>query len=343
MIAAMTLQSAPLLLADETTPALAQQEDKVDKALDKALAFLAKQQQPDGSFTPPGVSDSVAVASLSIMAFLAKGHTPGAGQYGGVINKGIDYVLTTQKPGGTLIGTPNENGPMYGHSISTLMLSEVSGMVDATRQKKIDKVLPAALKTIIAAQQVKKDPSMQGGWRYQPGSNDSDISCTGWSLMALRSARNGGSMVPKECIDLAVGFITRCRMPDGGFAYQPGGGSGLARTGTGLLCLELCGKHGDANCEAAADWILKNLPDNVGGGFFYYSLYYCSQGMFQIGGKHWETWATFMYQFMLKAQQPDGSWPQGGSNESQVGTSYSTAMGVLAMSVSCRQLPIYQR
>lgn len=334
---------APVLLADEATPALAQTEEQVDKALDKALAFLSKQQQKNGSFSPPRVPDSTAVASLSVMAFLAKGHTPGGGPYGDVINKGIDYILTTQKPNGMLIGTNPTNGPMYAHAISTLLLSEVSGMVDDARQKKIDKVLPLALKAILGAQQVKKQPVMQGGWRYDVSSGDSDISCTGWALMSLRSARNSGATVAKESIDQAIGFITNCRMPDGGFAYQPGGGSGLARTGTGLLCLELCGKHGDDAAKKAGDWVLAHLPRNVAGDFFYYSLYYSSQGMFQLGGPHWEKWAVHMYPFMLKIQQADGSWPQGGANESQVGLCYSTAMGVLAMSVSCRQLPIYQR
>ena len=46
---------------------------------------------------------------------------------------------------------------------------------------------------------------------------------------------------------------------------------------------------------------------------------------------------------MLKFQQPDGSWPQGSAQEGSVGLCYSTAMGVLSMSVSYRQLPIYQR
>ena len=332
------------LRADETSPALAQFDDPVDKSLDKALAFLAKQQQPNGSFSPAQIPDSTAIASLSIMAFLAKGHTPGAGPYGDIINKGVDYVLTTQKPNGMLTGTNPTNGPMYAHAISTLMLSEVSGMVDEARQKKIDKVLPLALKAILSAQQVKKAPQMQGGWRYDIGSGDSDISCTGWALMSLRSARNSGATVAKESIDQAVQFILNCRMPvDGGFAYQPGSGSGLARTGTGLLCLELCGKHDDKATAAAGEWILKHLPSNVAGEFFYYSLYYSSQGMFQLGGPSWEKWATHMYQFMLKVQQADGSWPQGGANEAQVGLCYSTAMGVLAMSVSCRQLPIYQR
>ena len=39
-----------------------------------------------------------------------------------------------------------------------------------------------------------------------------------------------------------------------------------------------------------------------------------------------------------KRSSADGSWPGG-----RGGSCYSTAMGVLAMAVSYRQLPIYQR
>ena len=46
---------------------------------------------------------------------------------------------------------------------------------------------------------------------------------------------------------------------------------------------------------------------------------------------------------MLKFQKKDGSWPPGGASEATAGACYATAMGVLAMTVSYRQLPIYQR
>jgi hypothetical protein len=126
---------------------------------------------------------------------------------------------------------------------------------------------------------------------------------------------------------------------------MPGKEPGLARTGTALLCLELCGRHGDKAAVGAGEWILKHLHRQYGGrdGFFYYGLYYCSQGMFQLGGKYWTTWARHLYKMMLDHQRKDGSWPQGRGNESKAGTAYSTAMGVLALAVSYRQLPIYQR
>ena len=283
------------------------------------------------------------VTSLGVMAFLAKGYTPGTGPYGPVINRGVDFVLAGQKPNGLLIGKTASHGPMYSHTISTLMLSEVSGMVAPSRQRKIDKALSKALLLILAAQGMRKSAAHQGGWRYQHTSTDSDISCSGWALMALRSARNAGAGVPKKNIDEAVKFFLACRTPDGGFAYQPGGAPGLARAGTALVCLELSGRHRDKVTLGAGEWVLGHLPRQFGAGIFYYGMYYCSQGMFQLGGSYWERWAEHLYKMMLKYQKPDGSWPASGGHEAKAGICYATAMSVLSISVSYRQLPIYQR
>ncbi len=330
--------------ADEASATLARYDRKIDASIDRALAYLAK-VQTDGGYFPAPMRQNTGVSSLSVMAFLAKGYTPGSGRYGGVINRGIDFILKSQLPNGMIVGRTSSHGPMYSHCISTLLLSEVSGMVDSDRQKKLDVVLGKALKVILAAQAIRKPkPLHQGGWRYSHKSKDSDISCTGWAVLSLRSARNSGAAVPKEAIDQALRFVMNCRTKDGGFAYQPGGGPGLARTGTALLSLELCGRHGGKAAIGAGEWILKHRKQiRFGGSHFYYGLYYVSQGMFQLGGKYWETFAADMYEVMLKYQKPDGSWPAEGGSAAKAGTCYSTAMGVLAMSVTYRQLPIYQR
>ena len=340
---AVLVAAAGVARADEPAPELGKYDRQVDEAIDRGLAYLATRQKPDGSFLDPGGHD-VAVPSLCAMAFLAKGYTPGTGPYGQVINRSIDYVLANrQQADGMFGGGAGSYGRMYGHGISTLMICEVSGMVDPERQKKIDAAMGEALKLTLAAQQIVKPPPHSGGWRYLPSSGDSDISCTGWQLMSLRSARNAGAPVPKEAIDRAVTYILGLQTPDGGFGYASPSGPGLARTGTALLCLELCGRHGHKATTTAGDWILRNLPANFGSDYFSYACYYASQGMFQLGGDYWKQWAARMYELMLKFQQADGSWPAGGGGEVTAGACYSTAMAILAMSVPYRQLPIYQR
>jgi hypothetical protein len=341
----------PWTRADEVEGELEQFREPIDAAIDLGLEYLADSQERSGEFPSPGLRGNSGVTALGVMAFLSKGYTPGTGPYGKTINRGVDYVLGCQQGNGLLISRGASHGPMYSHGICTLMLSEVSGMVDPNRQARIDKALPKALRLILAAQAVKKNAVHEGGWRYKHNSNDSDLSCTGWQLMALRSARGNGAEVPAEAIRKAVSYVLKCRHDSGAFCYQGAKRRpGLERTGTGLLCLELTGRHDDEVTRQAGEYILQNIPDRFGhGGHFYYGLYYCSQGMFQLGGKYWQQWALRMYTMALKHQDTKegsrhyGAWPPGPGGEGRAGRCYSTAMTILAIGVSYRQLPIYQR
>ena len=329
------------LRADEASEALEKYKDRVNKAVDRGLEYLAKSQKDDGFFAG-SYGRTTALPALVGMAFLSKGYTPGLGPYGDQINKCIDTVLASEriksnKPSGYIVRS--HEGKMYAHCIATLFLSEVSGMVDPERQKKIDELLPRALALIIKAQAVKKGEQFQGGWRYDPTSRDADLSLTGWAVMALRSSKLNGAEVPDDTIEKAVEFILRCkpRNTNGekGFGYQPSHGGKAAMTGVGILCLSLCGQYDHPSIKLGGDYLLgQKLNRRWGGSHFFYQNYYCTQAMFQLGGKYWETWASQFYELSLKHQrEKDGSW----------GDPYSTSMTVLALTVSYRQLPVYQR
>jgi hypothetical protein len=344
--------------ADEVSPKLSRYRKAVDRAVDLGLIYMARKQAENpaanGSFAEKH-GQTNGVVGLAGMAFLAKGYRPGVPPYGEVINGTIDYILNTETPNGYL-GV--RGGKMYSHGIATLFLSEVSGMVDPERQKRIDVALSKALKIILDAQ----NHNPMGAWRYEPTSTDADISVTGWNLMALRSARLNGAPVPNAAIDRAIGFIDSCRgrslrlvdnarsSEDGGYWYHPpqyyarrnywmGGPSTPARTGGALLCRELSGRHDDAINRQAGDFILRHVKAHgfINDSFHAYATYYCSQGMFQLGGHYWEQFGEAMYKHLLPAQQTNGSW------HSAQGTTYATAMYVLALTVTYRQLPIYQR
>lgn len=332
--ALLLIGGAPAARADRASGEDAKYHKVIDEAVDSGLAYLAKAQKPDGSFD----NNCNAVVSLCVMAFLAKGYQPGLEPHGATINRGIDFILASVNPAnGALIGAGG--GQMYSHNISVLMLSEVSGMVDPERQARIDEVLPRATQLTLAAQKVNKAEAHRGGWRYEPTSTDSDLSHSGWGIMALRSARNAVAPVPREAIDDGIKFIKRCASADGGFGYQPGGGAGLARTGVGLLCLELSGEHRTDQTRKAGRLILDWFQKQQGvGEHFYYAMYYCAQGMFQLGEGEWQEFAPLLYEMLVKRQAADGAW-QGGESTA----CYQTAMACLALSVSYRQLPIYQR
>jgi hypothetical protein len=187
-------------------------EPDVRKAVNRGLDYLLSVEQSDGTF-PEAHGRSTGISSLVGMALLSTGATPGNGRYGEAINRRIDYALRHVDKDGVISCGDHGNGPMYAHNIATLFISECSGMVDAERQKKIDALLPKAIKILLTAQAVKKDSRNQGGWRYHPNSNDSDMSCSGWALMGLRSARLNGAAVPSSAIESAVGYVRRMQSP----------------------------------------------------------------------------------------------------------------------------------
>lgn len=319
-------------------PVFAEWREKVDPAVETALEYLSRVQREDGSY-PESYGDSTGIPALAGMAILSKGHLPTEGKHAGTLNRCIDFVLANQRADGLFEKGNAGSGPMYAHNISTLFLSEVSGMVDPGRQEKIAEALPKALKLILKAQAVKKDENHQGGWRYHPGSHDSDTSCSGWALMALRSAKLNGAAVPDEAIAAAVSYLRRHQdKKEGSFGYMDRHDHARSLTGMGLLCLELCGRHGTPETVQAADYVMKTFRDLPGDQFEFYGNYYNAQGTFQIGGRYWNEYANWMYATYLKKQSDDGSW-----NSREAGRIYGTTMMVLAFTVPYRQLPIYQR
>jgi hypothetical protein len=324
--------------AEDGDPVFLKWQDRIDPAIERALDYLARIQKPDGSFAER-YGDSTGIPSLVGMAFLSKGHTPMEGPRSQTINRCIDFILASQNKDGVIHKGEAGQGPMYAHNISTLFLSEVSGMVEPERQLRIDAALPKALEVILRAQAVKKSEPHQGGWRYHPGSRDSDTSCSGWALMALRSAKLNGAAVPDAAITAAVDYLKRHQDTErGNFGYTDRGKNAETLTGMGLLCLELCGLHGSPECAAAANFVRKSFRELPKAQFEFYGNYYNAQGMFQIGGAFWQEYADWMYEHYLAEQRGDGSW-----NSREAGPVYGTAIMTLAFTVPYRQLPIYQR
>ena len=339
-----------LVIAHLIAPATALAQDDpvpphVEASVDKALDWLAKNQKPDGTW-PHGGGSTTAVPSLAVMAFLARGHVPGQGPYGDLLNASIDHVLAAQRDDGTLSAAKN-NAMMYEHGISTAMLCEVYGMVDDARREKIERALARSVKMILDAQKLSdgkpKPMPHTGGWRYHPTAGDADISVTGWQLMALRGAANCGAAVPKAALDEGLAYVKRNAVPTGGFAYQAGGPANPARTGTGILSMEMLGQHHSPEALKGGDYLLANPPDNPGQEFYFYSVYYCAQALNQLGGKYWAEAYPKLRDALLKQQDTKGHWPGGGGQEAEAGDAYRTSMAVLALCVPYRYLPLYQK
>jgi hypothetical protein len=322
----------------------ADRDARVDRAIERGLQTLKiMQDKSEGCWRDRSNRPSPAVTGLAVMAFLSAGHVPGEGRYGTVIEKGIRWVLRKQQANGLLALDGHQE--MYQHGIATLMLAEAAGMTDADLGRDIRKAVAKAVRVILKAQ--RTNGGDRGGWRYRAAHVEgTDISVTGWQVMALRAARNLGCDVPAEAIDRAVEYIKRCHDKDnGGFRYQPGGGVTVACTGTSILALEICGKehHRCDETRRGGAFLLRphNLP-NERQQWFYYSIYYGSQAAFQLGGTYWTVFRPRLHDVLLRMQS-GGFW-DGQSGDAQLGgRSYCTAMAILALTVEYRFLPIYQR
>lgn len=310
----------------------------IESAVDKALRYLASNQSEDGTFND-SYGRSVGVVSLVGMSYLSAGYTPGYGEYSANLDRCIRYVLDSQRSNGLLDKGDSGHGLMYAHSIATLFLSECSGMVDAETQERLSPILARATKLLLEAQAVPKNESHEGGWRYKPDSRDSDLSCSGWALMALRSAKLNGAPIPDAAIEKAVAYVLKNHdREEGRFGYTDPWGHSETLTGCGLLCLELSGYHGYESTSRSGDYILKHRQHIINNAHEYYANYYNAQGMFQLGGRFWAQYADWMYNEYIPKQQSNGSWSNGRN-----GGTYGTSMMVLSFTVPYRQLPIYQR
>ncbi len=346
----------------------------VDRSINQALAYLSSEQQPDGAF-PTMSSGQPGVTSLCVMAFLANGHLPGEGPHGATLERAVRYVRSHQKESGiiALSATPGRRigrgyrhaigkAVAYNHAISGLMLAEVYGMTADPDRDSTETIKTALAATIKMSRWPKKNALDHGGWRYMvdDGYADSDLSITSWELMFLRSSKNAGFEMDERLIEDAVAYVKRCYRPDyGTFSYytwpkDDRRSRGMA--GAGVLALAHAGNHKTPEAQTVGDWILRHgfsrynqieRFDQARSGWFndryHYSVFYCSQAMYQLGGNHWRQFYPATSATLAQNQRPNGAWTAENGEDWNYGPAYTTALATLALSAPNQILPIFQR
>ena len=313
---------------------IAQQES----AIEKACAWLAKNQGRDGSWSSNqgGENYQVAMTGLAGLALLAAGNTPGRGPYGEQVSKAVKYLLKLQDKSGH-ISAGSDGRSMYGHGFAMTFLAECYGMdpqgEDAAR---IRDCLEAAVKLTGRAQ------SSLGGWYYSPNSGSDEGSVTITQVQALRACRNVGVEVPAKMMDKAIDYMRKSQQPDGGIAYRAGmNGSRPALSAAGAELFLMAGMYDAKETKKAIEYVKKNISSGgTQGQHDSYTTFYAAQALHQIGGADWAKYFDARRKRFLKEQQGDGSWRTTGWGSGPV---LDTAMAVVVLALPYQYLPIYQR
>lgn len=333
----------------------------VKQSVEKAVAFLLSRQRDQGCFIDENRNDAVpqhsgALTAMALMGLSSVGHMPtNPTPEGRAVARGLKFMTENIVPNEDGYLGQSDRSRMYGHGIMTLLYAEMLGQTnDEAMDKKIRIRLQNAIGLIMRSQDVVKSEANRGGWRYEPGSSDSDISASVWQVMALRAAKNAGIDVPKETIDKAVAYIKRSYRSErdaqgrpldmqAAFSYEPyGGRQTFSTTAAGVLALQVCAEYDAPEVTGGSNYLVKN-PPSQNEAWFYYGNYYYAQCMYQQGGEKAAVAREKTEKVLLELQQLGGSWQPRNGNERSAGEVYATALALLSLSVHYHFLPIYQK
>ena len=343
---------------------------ETEETIEKGLAFLARFQRRDGSWSlqqfaafdgVSAIDSDTAATGLSLLAFQGAGYNHQQYQYKDLLQRSVDFMLANQQANGDYYiaqGTAsNQVARLYGHAIATLAMCEAYGM---TQDPRIKDSVQQALNFIIESQHVER-----GGWRYTPG-READLSVTGWMMMAVESGRRAGLEIPDETYRGIKNFLDASQDAKKPFmhAYNPyapsnarqgqGRVSSKTMTSVGLLMRLYNGMEKTSEiAERGALYLGENLPsirrtkDASLRDTYYW--YYATQFMYHMGGQHWKQWNDRLHPLLVNGQEQEGdlagSWdprrPVPDRWGPHAGRLYVTTMNLLSLEVHYRHLPLY--
>jgi hypothetical protein len=320
---------------------------KTENAVALGLRWLANRQQKNGLWSLSGPYDDgsrnenvEAATAMALLAFQGAGFTPDGPSdqpYTRVVRRGWDALLARMEDDGRFFHDVSNTHQLYTQAQCTIALCELYAMTGD--QGYFD----AAQKAVDYCVRIQ---SPEGGWRYNPGT-ESDMSVTGWFVMALQSARMAGIEVPSPVFDRIQKFLDSVAREEGSrYAYRVTDGATLPLTAEGLLCRQYMGwQRDDPRLNAGVEYLLANLPDWNKRNVYYW--YYATQVLHHMEGKPWRTWNEEMRKLLPEHQvtrgRERGSWDPGGDRwGGEGGRLYVTCLSIYILEVYYRHLPLYR-
>ena len=300
----------------------------------RALWWLAKVQNPDGSW---GSSNQSAYTGLALLTFLAHGETPASKNFGDNVKRAMQWLVDHP------IDTRSSHA--YPHAIKTYALAEAYAMTGISM---LEDQMNACVKILIEGQQ-------EGGcynYNYSTDQKRQDLSFAGWNFQALKAAQGAGCEEPglPEAIYKAIEWLKNNTAGSNQFPYSTKNNQPSTKAAThtmravGVLCLQLFGEGRTPEIKDDLDRIatedLKKLNWNNPPKESLYGWYYATQAMFQAGGERWAPWNRKFQKELGDAQHKEGYWVYPGKFH---GRGDELTLKIYATTLCALQLTVYYR
>jgi len=271
----------PAMLAMACLPAtlFAATEAQKNAAVDNALAWLAQNQQADGSWLEFSGDFRVASTGAAVLSFESQRNIFGqqiyqAGQnvvingvnYGDVVGKGLNYLFNNAavSPTGVHFGL-NQESYLMGFAVPAIAESKNPGGTVNTGPLTgwtYQEVVQGAVNRVVNGQIPSGNPYgwAPGGWgygSYADNASRADNSTTQWPVTALLYAPEIGVPIPQSTKDNLKPWIAYIQNPNGGSGYDsPWYLVDESKTGGLLMEMKLVGMDpSDPEVQAALSYL----------------------------------------------------------------------------------------
>lgn len=317
-----------------------------ERAVTKALDWLQKTQNDDGSWTAKqGQPYPVAMTGMAILAFLGHCETPKSPKYGETVASGILYLVNQGKKDGHngLLCSPGvtNHATAYEHGIAAYALAEAY-----TLCTEVDFEIPG-LRNVVRKvnKRILEGQTDAGGYVYQlpNGGNAGDNSVGYWQMQALKAYMHtqiGSKGAIKRHIKKSMEWLENVQGPNGAIGYRNDPNRSPGLTGGALLCMQFWGEGNSRAAKKAAEYIRGNTKfasfNDKSANLYYH--YYNAQAIINVGGDDWKWYNELVRDKIIEAQQDDGSWNQR-MQHGPVNDHMATCLATMLLEVYYRFLP----
>ncbi len=333
-----------------------------------ALTWLAKHQEPDGSWSCTSFSKrcgksgpctnanatehpwDAGVTGLALLAFLSAGYDPecndtyGEINFGYTVRRGLAWLAGAQGKEGSFASLKADRY-MYCHAIALYACARalLTGPRDA------DALKLAVRNGVRFIESAHKAGTVEG-WRYAAGGGDSDMSVTVWCIEALAAAKAAGVETDAGRMKDAMAWIDSVTEENfyrvgythkgTGKVFVPGVNEQFnhheSLSAAALTCRVLNGVRTGKVVDGTLKLIEKDLPEADGNDRDFYYWHHATVALSHFKGKRWETWKDRLIKETTAIQKGGdgcdaGSWAPDDRWGIEGGRVFSTAINAFTL------------